>query len=215
MVFTWFCSPAVHSRHWTQDSMVCSIWVLSSRLWYGNAMLYSLTHPLKNPWVSRFWLWRIRLLITLMLKASWWHSGKESAYQCRRSEFNPCVWKIPWRRKWQPTQVFLPGKCHGQEKKAWWAIVQRVAESETWLKWLNDKMFVKTSFLWDKRPRVELPALGITDSFAVLKGTAKQFCKEAVSFNTPTSNVWWLLFHILTSIWFYHNWVGSDTLLWL
>lgn len=71
MVFTWFCSPAVHSSHWTQDSMVCSIWVLSSRLWYGNAMLYSLIHQLKDPWVSRFWLWRIRLLITLMLKASW------------------------------------------------------------------------------------------------------------------------------------------------
>ena len=26
------------------------------------------------------------------------------------------VWagKIPWRRKWQPTPVFLPGKSHGQ-----------------------------------------------------------------------------------------------------
>ena len=22
--------------------------------------------------------------------------------------------KIPWRRKWQPTPVFLPGKNHGQ-----------------------------------------------------------------------------------------------------
>ena len=24
------------------------------------------------------------------------------------------VGKIPWRRKWQPTPVFLPGKSHGQ-----------------------------------------------------------------------------------------------------
>ena len=24
------------------------------------------------------------------------------------------VRKIPWRRKWQPTPVFLPGKFHGQ-----------------------------------------------------------------------------------------------------
>ena len=24
------------------------------------------------------------------------------------------VGKIPWRREWQPTPVFLPGKCHGQ-----------------------------------------------------------------------------------------------------
>ena len=27
-----------------------------------------------------------------------------------------CYWvgKIPWRRKWQPTPVFLPGESHGQ-----------------------------------------------------------------------------------------------------
>ena len=28
--------------------------------------------------------------------------------------FNPWVGKIPWRRKWQPTPVFLPGDSHGQ-----------------------------------------------------------------------------------------------------
>ena len=27
--------------------------------------------------------------------------------------FNPWVGKISWRRKWQPTPVFLPGKSHG------------------------------------------------------------------------------------------------------
>ena len=26
----------------------------------------------------------------------------------------PWVGKIPWRRKWQPTPVFLPGESHGQ-----------------------------------------------------------------------------------------------------
>ena len=36
----------------------------------------------------------------------------------RRSTFNPWVRKIPWRRKWQPTPVFLPGKFHGQESLA-------------------------------------------------------------------------------------------------
>ena len=29
------------------------------------------------------------------------------------TRFNPWVRKIPWRRKWQPTPVFLPGKPHG------------------------------------------------------------------------------------------------------
>ena len=32
----------------------------------------------------------------------------------KRSGFSPWVRKIPWRRKWQPTPVFLPGKSHGQ-----------------------------------------------------------------------------------------------------
>ena len=47
------------------------------------------------------------------------HSGKECACQwrrCRRHRFNPWVRKIPWRRKWPPTPVFLPGKFHGQRR---------------------------------------------------------------------------------------------------
>ena len=43
-----------------------------------------------------------------------WLSGQESTCQCRRHRFNPWVGKVPWRRKWQPTPVFLPGKFHGQ-----------------------------------------------------------------------------------------------------
>ena len=45
---------------------------------------------------------------------SWWLSGKESTCQCRRCRFDPWVKKTPWRSKWQPTPVFLPGKSHGQ-----------------------------------------------------------------------------------------------------
>ena len=37
-----------------------------------------------------------------------------------------------WRRKWQPTPVFLPGESQGQE--AWWAAVYGVAQSRTRLK---------------------------------------------------------------------------------
>ena len=33
--------------------------------------------------------------------------------QYRRPRFDPWVGKIPWRRKWQPTPVFWPGKAHG------------------------------------------------------------------------------------------------------
>ena len=46
-------------------------------------------------------------------------SGKEST--CRSSSrlgFDPWVGKMPWRRKWQPTPVFLPEKFHGQRSLA-------------------------------------------------------------------------------------------------
>ena len=45
-------------------------------------------------------------------------SGKEPACQCRRFKrhgFDPWVGKIPWRRAWQFTPVFLPGESHGQK----------------------------------------------------------------------------------------------------
>ena len=34
--------------------------------------------------------------------------------RCKRCGFDPWVGKILWRRKWQPTPVFLPGESHGQ-----------------------------------------------------------------------------------------------------
>ena len=44
-------------------------------------------------------------------------SGKESTCRCRRHKrhgLGPQVGKIPWRRPWQPSPVFLPGKFHGE-----------------------------------------------------------------------------------------------------
>ena len=61
-----------------------------------------------------------------------WLRGKEFNSQCRRPGFDPWVGKIPQRRKWQPTPVFLPEKCHGQ-RGAWWAAVHGVAKSQTQL----------------------------------------------------------------------------------
>ena len=60
----------------------------------------------------------------------WWLSGKESACQCRRPGFNPWVRKIPWRRKWQPNPVFLPGKF--QDKGALWGYSPWGHKSQIW-----------------------------------------------------------------------------------
>ena len=45
-----------------------------------------------------------------------WLRGKESACQCRKCGFDPWVRMTPWRRKWQPTLVFLPGKIPWTEE---------------------------------------------------------------------------------------------------
>ena len=66
-------------------------------------MTFSYCYTLKNryvPWAS--------------LVAKWVKKKKKSVCQCRRHKFHSWVGKIPWRRKWQPTPVFLPGKAHGQ-----------------------------------------------------------------------------------------------------
>ena len=37
-----------------------------------------------------------------------------------RCRFNPWVRKIPWRRAWQPTPVFLPGESHEHPWRGTW-----------------------------------------------------------------------------------------------
>ena len=85
-----------------------------------------------------------------------WLRGKKSACQCRRCKrcgFDPWVWKIPWRRAWQPTPVFLPGKSHGQRSlvgySPWvvksqtplsnWAHVHNMAIRSTYISYNNFK----------------------------------------------------------------------------
>ena len=58
-------------------------------------------------------------------------SGKESACQRRRCRFHPWVGKIPWRRKWQPSPVFLPGESHGQRSLGGYSPLE--SESQTHL----------------------------------------------------------------------------------
>ena len=45
-----------------------------------------------------------------------------------------------WRRKWQPTPVFLPGESQGWG--VWWAAVYGVVQSPTWLRWLTSRLVI-------------------------------------------------------------------------
>ena len=62
--------------------------------------------------------WRVEIGATqLLLQKFIQISYYGNVCQCRRQNrcgFDPWVRKIPWRRKWKPTSVFLIGKSHGQ-----------------------------------------------------------------------------------------------------
>ena len=72
-------------------------------------------------------------------------SGKEPTCQRRRrksSGFSPWVRKIPWRRAWQPTPVFLPGESPWTEEPVLGFIGSQTlqfigSQNWTWLKWLS------------------------------------------------------------------------------
>ena len=50
----------------------------------------------------------------------WWLSAKESACSAgdKEMQVQSLGQEDPWRRKWQPTPVFLPGRFHGQKSLA-------------------------------------------------------------------------------------------------
>ena len=64
-----------------------------------------------------------------------WLKQERIHLQCRKTRFDPWVGKIPWRRKWRPTPVFLPGQSHGQRSLAGYS--PWVANSRTWLRQLS------------------------------------------------------------------------------
>ena len=71
----------------------------------------------------------LRCSAFFIVQLSRWLSGKESSAMPemhRGCRFDPWVRKIPWKRKQQPTPLFLPG-----QRSPWWAAVRGVAKSKT------------------------------------------------------------------------------------
>ena len=76
--------------------------------------------------------------IYLFLELLRWFRGKESACQSRRPRrcgFDPWVGKIPWRRKWQLTPIFLTRKV--MDRGAWQATVHRGCKELDTTEWLS------------------------------------------------------------------------------
>ena len=99
--------------NWTEVVLMYKRLKLSEapNLWWTliSSFIQSSTHVFiqSNIFTEYYWVLGLPRLL----------SGKESPWQCRICKsrgFNHWVRKIPWRRKWQPTPVLLPGESHGQ-----------------------------------------------------------------------------------------------------
>jgi len=84
---------------------------------------------------SVYLLISISLFILLSLSFFWWHLQfwVVTFLNSHLSDRFLMIRLWLWRRKWQPTPVFLPGES--QDGGAWWAAVYGVAQSWTHLKW--------------------------------------------------------------------------------
>ena len=67
----------------------------------------------------------------LVLRLPRWLRQQRICLQCWRPGFNPWVGKIPWRKEWVPTPVFLPENF--MDRGAWWATVHGFARDWTQL----------------------------------------------------------------------------------
>ena len=122
--FAWTCAlTPLGAQEWAADS--CGSACVTDEDTLGSRRPCCLTRrsaPARVPAVSHLvssTLGRSVFVILAVLIAVWfprWLSSEESTCQCRR--FSPSVGKISWRRKWQPTPVFLPGECLGQRSPA-------------------------------------------------------------------------------------------------
>ena len=102
-------------------------------------------------------------------------SGKEPSCQCRKHKrcgFDPWVGKVPWRRTWQPTLEFLPGKypwpeepeglqsigshrarprwsdlacTHTSQRKQWWRA--NIRQGRTWCNRKKELLVLKGHFI--------------------------------------------------------------------
>ena len=85
-----------------------------------------------------------------------------------------------WRRKWQPTPVFLPGESQG--RGAWWAAVYGVAQSWTRLKWLSIAGAICSYSL------CIFPTMGLLLSWLICEKSRSSLTYDGVTSHKPIIN---------------------------
>ena len=80
-----------------------------------------------------------------------WLRWYKICLQCRRLGFDFWVGKIPWRREWQPTPVFLPGEIHGQKSLMGYSPGgHKGLDTNEWLTRQSEDIHWKLLNIWEK-----------------------------------------------------------------
>ena len=95
------------SEHW-QDFTKCRR--TEARVIF---LKHSLNHPTSSPTFNNSLPPRKPSLVAQTVK---------NLPACRRPGFDPLIGKIPWRKEWLPTPVFLPGEFYGQRSLAGYSL---------------------------------------------------------------------------------------------
>ena len=91
-------------------------------------------------WASKRWIQPELSCFQEQQGYRWWLKQERIRLQCGRPEFDPQFGKTPWRREWQPTPVFLPGKSPRTEEPGG---LQSMGLQKLGHEWLNTESQMK------------------------------------------------------------------------
>ena len=102
-------SPSTHPVHLSRKPLLL-FWGGSQEQMYRRRVL------LEAPGERKEAIWEVLTLLPTVpaSQVAQWQRIRLPVQELQETWFSPWVRKIPWRRKWQPTPVFLPGQFHGQ-----------------------------------------------------------------------------------------------------
>ena len=121
--------------------------------------------------------------------------GKESSCNVGDPRFEPWIRNIPWRRKWQPTLVFLPRKSHGQRSLVGYSLCVHKRVGHSWVikqqslhkhSWLSFSWFQRLSHLasssepWAQMRSQGKPAKGLQQQSWVWSEGPHGYCLHCV-----------------------------------
>ena len=98
--------------------------------------------------------------------------GKGSACNAGRPEFDHWVRKIPWKREWHPTPLFLPGEFHGQRRLAVYSPWDcKESDTTEWLICIHTQvqtLRLNLPFAWDTLITFFISHLAVLDLFTTV-----------------------------------------------